>query len=262
MYLEKPTATTPAEPAEPGLALQPMLGVAGAGRGEAVAQSAGTWPGVPRPGVPGPGPGVPGPLVPGPGGPQPGAPAPQPILPSWYEPTSISLERELADRLLAQRTILVDGRLDESLASHVAAQLLLLDARGNNPVTVHLSSSESELDAALALAGAIDLISSPVHVVARGTVRGPAIAVLAAAAQREAHRHTVFVLSTPKVNADGTADQLAAFADQHERQLARLRELIAHATGRSADEVSNDLDPGRVLSAQEAKDYGLITQLL
>jgi ATP-dependent Clp protease protease subunit len=190
------------------------------------------------------------------------SPAPQPILPSWYEPTSISLERELADRLLAQRTILVDGRLDDALASHVAAQLLLLDARSNDPITLHLSSPESELDAALALTGAMDLISSPVHVVVRGTIRGPAVAVLAAADRREAHRHAMIVLSTPQFRADGTAEQLAAYADQHERQLARLQDLIAHGTGRSADEVANDLDPGRVLSAQEAKDYGLVTQLL
>jgi ATP-dependent Clp protease protease subunit len=217
---------------------------------------AATWP--PGPEIPSPGPAIPPrPGVP----PQPGV-APQPILPSWYEPMSISLERELADRLLAERTILVDGRLDDALGSYVAAQLLLLDARSNEPIILHLSSTDSELDAALALTGAIDLISAPVHVVARGTVRGPAIAVLAAAAQREAHRHTVFVLSTPKVTADGTAEQLAAFAGEHARQLGRLRDLIADATGRSPDEVTNDLDPGRVLTADEAKDYGLITQLL
>ncbi|MER7251553.1 ATP-dependent Clp protease proteolytic subunit [Kribbella sp. NPDC000426] len=220
-----------------------------------VEKPAATWPTGPE--IPSPGPAIPpNPAVP----PQPGV-SPQPILPSWYEPTSISLEQELADRLLAQRTILVDGRLDDPLGSHVAAQLLLLDARGNEPITLQLSSSESELDAVLALTGAIDLIDAPVHVVARGTVRGPAVAVLAAAAQREAHRHTMFVLSTPQFRADGTADQLVAYADQHERQLARLRDLLARATGRSADEVAHDLDSGRILNAQEAKDYGLITQL-
>ncbi|WP_166677998.1 ATP-dependent Clp protease proteolytic subunit [Kribbella kalugense] len=199
--------------------------------------------------------------MPGPRGPQPGV-SPQPILPSWYEPNSISLERELADRLLEQRTILVDGRLDDALASHVAAQLLLLDARSNDPITLHLSSSESSLDAALSVAAAIDLITSPVHAVARGTLRGPAIAVLAAAEQREAHRHTMFVLSSPHYSAEGTADQLAALADQHERQVARLRDLIAQATGRPADEIATDLDPGRILTAEEARDYGLITRLL
>ncbi|MDX2969616.1 ATP-dependent Clp protease proteolytic subunit [Kribbella solani] len=186
---------------------------------------------------------------------------PQPILPSWWEPASVSVEQELADRLLAQRTILVGGRLDDALASHVTAQLLLLDAAGNDPVTLHLSSTESDLDAALSVAGAIDLIESPVHAVARGTVRGAAIAVLAAATEREAQRHTMFVLSTPRFTADGTADQLATLADQHDRQFARLLDLVATATGRPATEIAADLDPGRVLNATEAMEYGLITRV-
>jgi ATP-dependent Clp protease protease subunit len=222
-------------------------------------QSGATVPGHPEPARPWPEiPGTPPPGVPG----RPDRPAPQPILPSWYEPTSITLERELADRLLAERVILIGGRLDDALANHVASQLLLLDAQGNDPISLHVSSTESELEAALSVAAAIDLISAPVHAVARGTVRGPAIAVLAAAAQREAHRHTMFVLSAPQFTADGTADELATLAAQHERQAARFRDLIAQASGRPADEVAADLDSGRVLSADEALTYGLVTRLL
>ena len=83
------------------------------------------------------------------------------------------------------------------------------------------------------------------------------MAVLAAAAVREAHRHTTFVLSVPDVTAEGTADELAAQADQHQHEFARLRDLIATATGRRADEVARDLERGRVLTAEEARDYGL-----
>jgi ATP-dependent Clp protease protease subunit len=71
----------------------------------------------------------------------------------------------------------------------------------------------------------------------------------------------MFVLSVPPFTADGTADELAALAAQHEREVARLVDLLAQATGRSADELTADLEPGRVLSAAEAKDYGLITSL-
>lgn len=202
------------------------------------------------------------PEVPGPWQPaKPAGPPPEPILPTWYEPTSVTVERELADRLLAQRVILIGGRLDDSLATHVAAQLLLLDANSNDPVTIHLSATESELDAALSVAAAIDLINCSVHVVARGTVRGPAVAVLAAGEQRQAHRHAMFVLSMPPFAANGTADELTALAAQHEREITRLRDLISHATGRTADEVAEDLS-GRVLSAEEAKTYGLVTDLL
>ncbi|TCC08001.1 ClpP family protease [Kribbella soli] len=219
-------------------------------------QSDATVPG--QPGIPGrPWPEIPG--VPRPGAPE--RPAPQPILPSWYEPTSITLERELADRLLAERVILIGGRLDDTLANHVASQLLLLNAQGNDPVTLHLSSTDSDLEAALSVAAAMDLITAPVHAVARGTVRGPAIAVLAAAEQREAHRHTTFVLSAPRFTAEGTADELATLSEEHDHQSARLRDLIAQATNRSADEVAADLETGRVLTAEAARTYGLITRL-
>ncbi|MET9271597.1 ATP-dependent Clp protease proteolytic subunit [Kribbella sp. NPDC003557] len=244
----------------PGAAALPHTGAGLPGRPRAGVLGAGV-PGTPGPGVPGPGrpwPEIPGvPDVPG----QPER-APQPILPSWYEPTAITLERELADRLLAERVILVGGRLDDALANHVASQLLLLGAQSNDPIKLHLSATDADLDAALSVAAAMDLITAPVHVVARGTVRGAAIAVLAAAPQREAHRHATFVLSAPHFTADGTADELAALAEEHEHQTARLRDLVAQATARPADEIAADLDPGRVLDAQQAQAYGLITRIL
>ena len=201
------------------------------------------------------------PEIPGPWNP-PERPAPQPILPSWLEPQAISLERELADRLLEQRVIVVGGRLDDLVASQVSAQLLLLDSQSSDPITMHLSCADAELDPSLALAAAIDLVGSPVHAVVRGTLRGPAIAVLCAAQERAAHRHTTFVLSSPQFAGEGKVAELATLADQHAHQVERLSDLIVRATGRSADEVAADLEPGRVLGAEEAKDYGLVDRLV
>ncbi|GAB2650856.1 ATP-dependent Clp protease proteolytic subunit [Kribbella swartbergensis] len=184
------------------------------------------------------------------------------MLPSWLEPAASGLESDLAAQLLEQRVIVVGGRLDDSAGNRVAAQLLLLDTRDSAPITLHLACTEAELEPSLAVAGAIDLVESPVHAVARGTLRGPAVAVLCAAQQRAAHRHTMFILLSPRFSGDGTAAELATLAEQHERQVARLHDLIAGATGRTAGEVAADLDAGRVLTAPEAADYGLITQLL
>jgi ATP-dependent Clp protease protease subunit len=190
-------------------------------------------------------------------------PAPTPVvLPSWLEPAPIGLDRDVADRLLDQRVIVVGGRLDDSVASRVSAELLLLETRATSPITVHLACTEADLEPSLALADAIDLVRSPVHAIVRGTLRGPAIAVLCAAQQRAAHRHTLFILLSPQFSGDGTVSELATLADQHERQVARLRDLIVHATGRSTEDVAADLDTSRVLSADEARDYGLVTQLL
>lgn len=189
-------------------------------------------------------------------------PSPQPVLPSWLESDAIGIDRDVADRLLEQRVIVVGGRLDDAVAGRVAAQLLLLDARDTDPITLHLACADADLEPSLALAGAIDLVRSPVHAIARGTVRGAAVAVLCATEQRAAHRHTMFILLSPQFSGDGTAAVLATLADQHERQVARLRDLIVRATGRTEQEVTADLDTGRVLGADEARDYGLVTRLL
>jgi ATP-dependent Clp protease, protease subunit len=189
-------------------------------------------------------------------------PAPRPILPSWVEPEPFRLDRDVADRLLEQRVIVLGGRLDDSVANRVTAQLLLLGARDDRPIELHLACTDADLEPSLALAGAVDLVEAPVHAIVRGTLRGPAVAVLCAAQQRAAHRHTMFILLLPQFSGDGTAAELAALADQHERQVARLRDLIVRATGRAGQDVAADLDAGRVLEADEAKEYGLVSRLL
>lgn len=190
------------------------------------------------------------------------SPAPKPVVPSWGEPDPYRLDRDVADRLLEQRVIVLGGRLDDSVAGRVAAQLLLLGARDDRPIELHLACPDADLEPSLALAGAVDLVEAPVHAIVRGTLRGPVLAVLCAAQQRAAHQHAMFILSLPQFSGDGTAAELAALADQHERQVARLRDLIVRATGRARQDVAADLEAGRLLDANEAMEYGLVSRLL
>ena len=186
-------------------------------------------------------------------------PSPQPILPTWEEPDSGAFERDVADRLLDERVVMVSGRLDETAANKVASQLMLLGRRNwRTPIRLHLSCSDSELAASLALADVIEMVGAPVHATVHGTLRGPAVAVLCAATERVAHRHALFVLSLPEAAGQGTAVRLASLAEQHGRQVAQLCRRIAEATGRPEEDVSADLDAGRLLSADEAEAYGLV----
>jgi len=197
-----------------------------------------------------------------PPGPQP-MPAPRPILPSWEEPDPGTFERDVANRLLEQRVITVSGRLDDALANTVTRQLLLLgqDDR-RKPITMHLSCRESELGAALELADAVDLVRAPVRAVVHGTLRGPAVAVLCAAARRAAHRNAMVVLSLPEESGEGTASRLASLAEQHALQVGQLCHRIAQVTGRGEGEVAADLEAGRLLSGEESKDYGLVEEVV
>ncbi len=207
------------------------------------------------------------PDLPSPWLPRPESPPAPSRLPSWYEadPGSV-LADALTARLLEQRIVLVGGHLDHGLGNRAAAQLLLLGADPGHeparPVQLHLSCPSADLDAALALADAVELSPAPVHALVRGTLAGPALVVLCAAAERTAHRNATLVLSVPEPTAgEGTAGELAVYAEQHERQVARLVSLVATATGRSDAEVERDLRAGRVLPAPEALEYGLLQRL-
>ena len=182
-----------------------------------------------------------------------------PMLPVFYEPADEPPD-DVLGQLMARRVVLLTGTLDAATADDASARLLLLDQRSDEPISVHMSCPDGDLDATLSLIATIDLIGSPVHAVAAGTVSGAAVGAFAAATERKAHPHTTFLLFEPKADLRGGSDQLAA-ADQHRHQLQTLVDRIGLACGRDADVVAEDLRSGRLLTAADAVDYGLVQDL-
>ena len=194
--------------------------------------------------------------------PPPGPPSPAPILPSWEEHPDWA-ERRILDLLLEQRIIVVTGNLDARTAEQVSAQLLLVDRTDDTrPIELRLSCRDADLEASVALAAAVDLTNAQVRAVVTGTLVGPAVAVLCAASERTAHRHATFVLALPHASAQGSATTVAGQAEQHQRAVAQLVERIASVSGRDEDQVEEDLRSRRVLSAEEAEIYGLVSRLV
>ena len=179
-------------------------------------------------------------------------PAPGPGLPGWLE-----------ERLFDQRIVMVRGPLTGEVASGVAAALLTLDAAGPAPVQLHVASSGGDLNAAHAVIDVIDAMAAPVHAVVTSEAGGAVLAVLAAADQRSAYRHARFKLAEPRAaGVTGTADEVAAAAGQHLRELEEVVLRLVEVTGQTRSRIEDDLASGRVLSAAEARDYGLIDSVV
>src|SRR5436305_5114087 len=120
------------------------------------------------------------------------------MLPVFYEPWDDPAAEDVLTQLLARRVVLVTGTLDVRAADDASARLLLLDQRGDEPISLHMSCPDGDLAATLSLVATIDLIGADVHAVAAGTVSGAAIGAFAAATQRRAHPHATFLLFEPK----------------------------------------------------------------
>ncbi len=199
-----------------------------------------------------------GPEIPGPPRP-PGAPEPGPVPPArvWLDPHA-AWQDTLFGRLLERRIVLASGVLDEEAATRISAQLLTLDADGDDPVRLELQNLRAELPAALTLMGALDVMRVPVHGFASGETGGPALGVLASCPRRLAYPHASFTLSEPRLRFGGTVTAVSAREQQAQRMTDSLFYRIAEAAGREADEVREDARRGRVLTVAEAIGYGLI----
>jgi ATP-dependent Clp protease protease subunit len=181
----------------------------------------------------------------------PGAPGPPgPPGPPW--------PGQVFERLLDRRIVMASGHLDGEAATRLCAQLLTLDAEGDEPIRLELQNLDADLPAALTVMGVLDVLRVPVHAQASGRISGPALGVLASASRRVAYPNAVFALAEPKVSFDGRATELAAREEQVRVMLDELYFRLAEATGREVDEVRADARRERLLTVDDAIGYGLI----
>ena len=208
------------------------------------------WPPTPGlPSVPGGPSGPGGPIIPG-GQPHPGGLPDAGGTPPW-----------LQERLFGQRAVFLTGTLDDATATRVAAELMMLDAHGPEPIQLYLNCPDGTLEAAMTLMDTLDLLRSPLRAQCLGQVGGPSIGVLTVADARVAAPHASFRLSQPRARFDGTPDQLASRSEQHLTLARRYHERLARATGQSVERIADDLRAGRHLDASEARAYGLIDEV-
>src|SRR5439155_15696419 len=114
-----------------------------------------------------------------------------------------------------------------------------------------------------AVVDAIDAMQAPVHAVVTSQVGGAAVAVLAAAQRRVAYRHARIRLAEPRAAAlAGTVDEVAAAAGRYLREVEELAVRLAEVTGQARSRIEDDLSSGRILTAEQAREYGLIEEIV
>ena len=192
----------------------------------------------------------------------PGMPQP-PGAPFVQADTGPALSPWLEEKLFDRRIVILQGSVTAGAATRVAAALMTLDALGEDPVELHLRSPDGDLDAVFAVIDALDVMHAPVHSLAAAEIGGAAVGLFAVAPHRKAFPHTRFRLREPHAaGVSGTAEDVANAAGQHLRALDDLIVRIAEATGQTRSRVEDDLSRGRQLNAEQAKEYGLVHEIV
>jgi ATP-dependent Clp protease protease subunit len=166
----------------------------------------------------------------------------------------------LYERLLAQRIVMAQGRLDDEAATRLCAQLLTLDAEAAEPIRLELQGLDAELPAALTVIGVLETLRVPVVAGVAGRLTGAALGVLAACGQRRAYPNAVLELSEPRLSYRGSVTAVSAQEEQARVMVDALWERIARTTGREIDDIRADAGRRRFFTVAQAIEYGLVSE--
>lgn len=171
---------------------------------------------------------------------------------------------DLISCLLKERIILLTSPIDDAVAGNLCAQLLYLASRSAEDIQLYIHSGGGSVSAGLAIYDTMHLIRCDVSTICLGMAASMAAVILAGGTRgkRFALPNSDIMIHQPLGGVQGQAADVKIAAEHILELRRRLNGLLAQDTGRSIREVTADSDRDRYFTAMEAKDYGLIDDLV
>lgn len=172
---------------------------------------------------------------------------------------------QIGNILFKNRTVLLFGEISMKLAQAISAQLLALAADDEKkPIRLVINSPGGHVEAGDTIHDMIRFIGAPVKVIGTGWVAsaGAHIYLAAKKENRLSLPNTRFLLHQPSGGAGGRAVDIDIEAREIIKMRRRLNEIIARETGQPIEKVERDTDRNYWMSAEEAKDYGLVGKII
>lgn len=199
-----------------------------------------------------------------------GAPTPSSryVLPQFEERTAYGFKRQDPyTKLFEDRIIFLGVQVDDASADDVMAQLLVLESQEpNRDIILYINSPGGSFTAMTAIYDTMQYITSEVQTVCLGQAASSAAVLLAAGSpgKRLALPNARVLIHQPSLSGGGYAQ--ASDIEIHANEILRMREwledTLAVHTGKPIDEIRTDIERDKILSAQEAVEYGLVDQVL
>lgn len=170
----------------------------------------------------------------------------------------------VTEGLFAARTVLVFGEIDTALARTVSAQLLALAARGDEPIVVLVNSHGGHVESGDTIYDVIRSIEPEVKMVGTGWVVSAGALIYCAAKKenRVALPNTRFMLHQPLGGSSGPATDIEIEVSQILQMRDRLNRTFARASGQPLDKIARDTERNFWMSAEEAREYGIVGRVI
>ena len=184
------------------------------------------------------------------------------LVPMVVEQTSRG-ERafDIFSRLLKERIIFLTGPFEDGMAALICSQLLFLESENpKKEIAMYINSPGGQVTSALAIYDTMQYIKSPVTTVCMGMAASMGSFLLMAGqhGQRIALPNSRIMVHQPSGGYTGKATDIQRHAEDIIKTKKRLNELYAKHTGRTVEEVEQTLDRDYFMTADEARDWGLV----
>ena len=172
---------------------------------------------------------------------------------------------DIYSRLLNDRIIILSDEVNDATASLVVAQLLYLEAQDpDKDIQLYINSPGGSVSAGLGIYDTMQLVNCDVATICTGMAAsmGAVLLTAGAAGKRQALPHSRIMIHQPLGGVQGQASDIEITAREIARTKRELYEILSQHSGKSVADIEHDADRDYWLSAEEAKEYGLIDSVL
>ncbi len=172
---------------------------------------------------------------------------------------------DIYSRLLKDRIVFLQGPIDDNISNLIIAQMLFLqfdDPKAD--INLYINSPGGSVTAGLGIYDTMQFISCPVATYCIGQAASMAAVLLAAGSKgkRNCLPNARVMIHQPMAGSEGTATEILIHTKEFRRLKQILNEILIKHTGQSLERIESDTDRDKFLSAEEAKLYGIVDQVL
>ncbi len=172
---------------------------------------------------------------------------------------------DIYSRLLKDRIVMLSGEINDAVASSIVAQLLFLEAEDpDKDIYLYINSPGGVITSGMSIYDTMNYIKPDVSTICIGQAASMGAFLLSSGAKgkRYALPHARIMIHQPLGGAQGQATDIEIQAKEILRLKKILNEILAQNTGQSVKKIAKDTERDFFMSAKEAKEYGLIDQVL
>ena len=171
---------------------------------------------------------------------------------------------KLEEKFLETRTILLFGEISQKSARDVCEKLILLSALNDDPIKLIINSQGGHVEAGDTIHDMLTFVKPKVKILGTGWVAsaGALIYVSVPVEDRYSLRNTRFMLHQPSGGVGGQASDISIEAQEILKMRDRLNKIFSVQTGQPVERIEKDTDRNFWMSADEAKEYGLVGKVI